>query len=264
MKQSKRNRSILLVLILAAIAVFALIERKPTDGVPVLLYHQLVTDREYEKLEKNDAIMPITEFKKQMQMIADAGYQTISLDDLQKHVSGEKQAPEHAIVITFDDGYKSDYRLAYPILKSHGFRAEAFVVTSFLEEDSNDPERLSSDEIINMKDVFTIHSHSHNLHTFEYEHGDLSLLLTENLTWDTDLSLQLLEIKDLKTKQDLDAYAYPYGKYDDRFVEILDFLKVDLGFTTEKGYVRPGCNPLALPRFGIYPERWGQLYRILY
>lgn len=264
MKPQKRKHIILSILLLAMLAWILFVARKPADGVPVLLYHQIVPDREYEEIEKNDSIMPVREFKKQMQMIADAGYQTISLKELQMHISGEKPAPEHAIVITFDDGYQSDYALAYPVLKSHGFHAETFIVTSFLREDSDDQERLSSDEILKMKDVFNIHSHSHDLHTFAYENNPLSDLLTENLTWDTDLSLQMLEHKKLKTADDLDAYAYPYGKYDSRFMEILDFLHVELAFTTEKNYVRPGCNPLALPRFGMYPERFGQLYRILY
>ena len=264
MKKEIRRKPILIILILALLALFSFTARKPADGVPVLLYHQIVPDREYETMDKNDSIMPVKEFKKQMQMIADAGYQTISLDQLKKHISGEQPAPDHSIVITFDDGYQSDYSLAYPILKSHGFQAESFIVTSFLNEESGDPERLSSREIIRMKDVFGIHSHSHGLHTYEYNHNPLSELLTENLTWDTDLSLQTLEHKELKTKEDLDAYAYPYGKYDDRFMDILSFLQVDLAFTTEKGYVRPGCNPLSLPRFGMYPGRFGQLYRVLY
>ena len=255
---------VILTFLLAVLIFFGLAERKPMDGVPVLLYHQLVSNRDYETLEKNDAILSIGAFKKQMDMIAEAGYQTITLDQLQKHITGEIPAPENSIVITFDDGYASDYRLAYPVLKAHGFHAESFLVTSFLEEDSSDEERLSSSDTKIMKDVFTFHSHSHALHTFVYEHGDLSDLLTENLTWDTDLSLQLLEIKKIKTKDDFDAYAYPYGKYDQRFQEILADLDVSLGFTTQKGYVKTGCDPLAIPRFGIYPERLGQLYRILH
>ncbi len=263
MKRQIRKRHLLIILILVLLALFSLTARKPADGVPVLLYHQIVPDREYEKMEKNDSVMPVKEFKKQMQMIADAGYQTISLEELQLHITGDQPAPDRSIVITFDDGYRSDLTLAYPILKSHGFQAETFIVTSFLNEESGDPERLSSREILQLKDVFGIHSHSHDLHTYEYENNPLSDLLTENLTWDTDLSLQTLEHKGLKDKTDLDAYAYPYGKYDERFMEILSFLKVDLAFTTEKGYVRPGCNPLSLPRFGMYPGRFGQLYRVL-
>jgi peptidoglycan/xylan/chitin deacetylase (PgdA/CDA1 family) len=263
MKRKKVNR-IILVILLTVLVSFGLAERKPIDGVPVLLYHQLMSNREYETIEKNDAIMSIGEFKKQMEMIAEAGYQTITLDQLQQHLSGEVTAPENSIVITFDDGYMSDYRLAYPVLKEYGFHAESFLVTSFLQEDSGDEERLFTANTEETKDVFTFHSHSHALHTFAYEHGDLSELLTENLTWDTDLSLQTLEIKGIKEKEDLDAFSYPYGKYDDRFQEILTFLDVSLGFTTRKGYVKEGCDPLALPRFGVYPERFGQLYRILH
>ncbi len=263
MKKAKKIR-ISFITLLAVLVFFGLAERKPMDGVPVLLYHQLVTNRKYETIEKNDAIMSLEEFKKQMQMIAEAGYQTITLEQLQQHISGEVPAPKNSIVITFDDGYRSDYLLAYPVLKEVGFQAESFLVTSFLQEDSGDEERLSTAELEKMKNVFTFHSHSHALHTFAYEHGDLSELLTENLMWDTDLSLQTLEFKGIKGTVDLDAFSYPYGKYDDRFQEILTFLHVPLGFTTQKGYVEEGCDPLAIPRFGLYPERPGQLYRILH
>lgn len=263
MKRNK-TRQIILALLIAVSVFFGLAERKPIDGVPVLLYHQLVSNRTYEAMEKNDAIMSIGEFKKQMDMIDQAGYQTITLEQLQKHITGETPAPNNSIVITFDDGYESDYKLAYPVLKAHNFHAESFLVTSFLKEDSQDEERLSSSDTKKMKDVFTFHSHSHALHTFAYEHGDLSDLLSENLMWDTDLSLQYLEIKEIKTMNDFDAYAYPYGKNDERFQKVLQDLSVSLGFTTKKGYVQAGSNPLALPRFGIYPDRPGQLYRILH
>ena len=77
--------------------------------------------------------------------------------------------PKRSVVITFDDGYQSVYRYAYPILKKYGFTASMFVVTSTVEAaplawDPSVTVKISWAEMNKAKNVFEYHPHSHALH----------------------------------------------------------------------------------------------------
>jgi peptidoglycan/xylan/chitin deacetylase (PgdA/CDA1 family) len=61
-------------------------------------------------------------------------YQVISLADLIEARSKGTRLPDNAVVITFDDGYASNYELAYPILRQLSLHATIFVTTGFLDQ----------------------------------------------------------------------------------------------------------------------------------
>jgi peptidoglycan/xylan/chitin deacetylase (PgdA/CDA1 family) len=46
-------------------------------------------------------------------------------------------APENAVVITFDDGYRNNYDEAFPVLKEFGFKAVIYLVVNALERGEN-------------------------------------------------------------------------------------------------------------------------------
>jgi len=59
-------------------------------------------------------------------------YHIITLADLQGFLSASKPIPPRSVVITVDDGFRSGYDIAYPILKSYGFRATFVIYTDFV------------------------------------------------------------------------------------------------------------------------------------
>ena len=72
--------------------------------------------------------------------------------------------PQNSILITFDDGYKNNYTLAFPILKKYNMKATIFLNTKFIEKDEA---YLNWDEIREMYESglidFQLHTHSHQL-----------------------------------------------------------------------------------------------------
>ena len=55
-------------------------------------------------------------------------YTGVSFDELQAYVLRGEPLPEKPVVITFDDGYRSNYTLAYPILQKYSMKATIFAV----------------------------------------------------------------------------------------------------------------------------------------
>lgn len=92
--------------------------------VPVLMYHHLA-----ERPNESTIVTPET-FEHQLQVISDAGYHTVTVQDLIRYVYSGEELPENPVCITFDDGYLSNYEIAYPLLKKYGMKATIFVIGS--------------------------------------------------------------------------------------------------------------------------------------
>jgi len=93
--------------------------------VPVLLYHSVDTSGSVI------SISPRT-FYSQMAHLQGRGYRTLSLHEYVRLLTAEGPAPERAVVITFDDGFKNNYTEAFPILKAFGFSCTIFLATDFV------------------------------------------------------------------------------------------------------------------------------------
>ena len=90
----------------------------------IFCYHLLVDKVRYPGTEITPAA-----FEAQMKQLKDRGITVISLQDLLAWKRGEKNIPPRCAVITFDDGYKSQYEVAWPILKKYGYPFTMFIYT---------------------------------------------------------------------------------------------------------------------------------------
>jgi peptidoglycan/xylan/chitin deacetylase (PgdA/CDA1 family) len=90
----------------------------------IFCYHRLVDKVRYPGTE----ITP-QDFQKQMQELKDRGITVIGLQDLLAWKRGEKSIPPRCAVISFDDGWKSQYEVAWPIMKKFGYTFTMFIYT---------------------------------------------------------------------------------------------------------------------------------------
>jgi peptidoglycan/xylan/chitin deacetylase (PgdA/CDA1 family) len=90
----------------------------------IFCYHRLVNKVRYPGTEITPA-----DFEAQMKQLKDSGITVIGLQDLLAWKRGEKNIPPRCAVITFDDGWKSQYDVGWPILKKFGYRFTMFIYT---------------------------------------------------------------------------------------------------------------------------------------
>src|ERR1700751_4080658 len=95
-----------------------------TAQVLIFCYHRLVDKVRYPGTEITPAA-----FEAQMKELKDKGITVISMQDLLAWKRGEKNIPPRCAVITFDDGWKSQYEVAWPILKKYGYPVTMFIYT---------------------------------------------------------------------------------------------------------------------------------------
>ncbi|MDD5439368.1 MAG: polysaccharide deacetylase family protein [Candidatus Omnitrophica bacterium] len=94
---------------------------------PILTYHSIDGNEDKTKLSVTAA-----SFALQMEYFARHHYNVVSLDTLVDYIRTKKKIPPRTITITFDDGRRNNYLVAYPILKRYNFPATFFVVTAWV------------------------------------------------------------------------------------------------------------------------------------
>src|SRR5215467_6633475 len=90
----------------------------------IFCYHRLVDKVRYPGTEITPAA-----FEAQMKELKDKGITVISMQDLLAWKRGEKNIPPRCAVITFDDGWKSQYEVAWPMIKKFGYPLTLFIYT---------------------------------------------------------------------------------------------------------------------------------------
>src|SRR5438874_5192316 len=95
-----------------------------TAQVLIFCYHRLVDKIRYPGTEITPAV-----FEAQMKELKDKGITVISMQDLLAWKRGEKNIPPRCAVISSDDGWKSQYEVAWPIMKKFGYTFTMFIYT---------------------------------------------------------------------------------------------------------------------------------------
>lgn len=101
-------------------------------ALPVLLYHGL-TPLGRDPLLMSPVHLTAAAFQDQMQALQEAGYQSVTIEQVEAWVYGRGRLPPKAVLITFDDARLDSFRHADPVLKECGFNAVMFVPTVNVE-----------------------------------------------------------------------------------------------------------------------------------
>jgi peptidoglycan/xylan/chitin deacetylase (PgdA/CDA1 family) len=194
-----------------------------SQPVPILMYHVLAdppADAPYP-----DLFVRTADFSAQMRWLAQHGYHAVTLDTVWSAWHGHGSLPKRPVVLSFDDGYRSDVGVALPVLKSHG---SAGVLNLALN--SLGPRGLRPRGIRRLIHAgWEIDAHS-------LTHRDLTALP------DPQLEHEVLgskgEIRRL-FHVPVDFFCYPAGRYNARVVAAVRRSGYLGATTTEYGLARP-------------------------
>jgi peptidoglycan/xylan/chitin deacetylase (PgdA/CDA1 family) len=220
------------------------LEKEGYQTVPILCYHRFARE--------NDGLLCVSEeaFADQMAFLADNGYRTIGVEDLLGFLNYRRGLPKRSVLITIDDGYRSAYEIAFPILVKHGFTATLFVYTDFINTSVNS---LTWEQLREMKDAgFEVGSHTvTHCDLSKPDGGEARGVYRERVKRELLVSKQTL---DERLAQDTIALAFPFGGTTPEILQMCHSLGYRLGVT-----LRPGANPffadpLALRREQISGE----------
>ncbi len=181
--------------------------------IPVLMYHNIAES--YPKGAEGANITPKL-FEEHMLGILERGYTPIQVSDYYNSTERGKELPENPIIITFDDGYLSNYEIAYPILKKLNIPATIFVVTSTVGAKkesglvSNPHFTWEQAREMQSSGIIDIQSHSHT-------HQNMTAISPAQLQEELRISRYLIE-KNLN--KHCFGFAYPGGRYNETTLKL--------------------------------------------
>lgn len=169
-------------------------------GVPVLAYHRIVVGGSIPPEARRWGVHE-SAFRKQLQLVRDLALAVVAPEDV-----ATGQLPARPVVFTFDDGYSSDYQIAFQLLSEFGASATFFVNTSSIGMDGFLTWPWAAEMC---RGRMRFGSHAHN-------HVALTTLNSDRLREELRVSRQMLEER-LSTS--VEAMAVPYGFCDQRVLD---------------------------------------------
>ncbi len=178
--------------------------------IPLLLYHDIKAD-DYDLRTVEPSLKPYilkkTEFLRQMEWLYNQGYRVVSLDELRGMDLPANQLNTKTVCLVFDDGWLSNYEIAYPSCLRFGFKATFFVTI----ENIGRQEMMGWPQIQELaKNKMTIGSHS-------ITHRIPIRLSDKELEYELSESKRILEEK---INKKVEFFSTPTGFNDKRIEKI--------------------------------------------
>ncbi|GAA3225464.1 polysaccharide deacetylase family protein [Actinocorallia longicatena] len=179
-------------------------------------------------------------FAEHMRAMKTAGFQTVTLDQVQKLVNGESvELPPKALLLTFDGGHITDWTNVDPVLKELGFNAVTFLTTSEIVQAGTPSYFLSFDQLKKLRGTgrWEFGSHTDDSANSVDVPGDVGVSFTNRMMvdgepetpeqWDDRITADLARTQDFFKKHlggPAVAFSYPNG--DPRNSNNLDRIQV--------------------------------------
>ncbi len=195
----------------------------------ILMYHNTSADEPVSGMN----IHPETLIK-QIEYLISKNYIFLKISELSNFEPTKKH-----VVLTFDDGFVSNYTYLFPLLRKYNIP-----VTIYLSPKVQGISVLNAQQIIEMQESGLVEFGAHTLNHINLTKVDDAVALQE--ITESKLAVEKL------TKIPCLSFAYPYGRYEQRHVDMVK----NAGFTTAVTVKKQiaslkDSNPFTLPRLSV-------------
>lgn len=229
------------------------VETKPAidQNAQVIIfgYHRFVN-----QVRRPDTEITPAAFEAQMKELQDKKIPVIGMQDFLAWKRGEKAIPSRAAVLTFDDGWRSQYDVGWPILKKFGYPVTMFIYTEGIKGGRfAGGESMSWEQLAEMRDAgVDIQAHSET-------HGDLrrpyDKIAKKRLNpeeYDQWLENEIGRCKrtlEEKLGIKVNCFAVPYGNINDKVREVAQRAGYEAVFTVYGQRLTMGAPNNSLGRY---------------
>ena len=215
----------------------------PNVQVSIIGYHDFSATRRI-----SDMVIHPSKVREQMEAIKRSNVPVIRMSDYLAWKKGEKNIPDPCIVITCDDGWKGVYTDAYPIFKEFGYPFSIYIYKNYFGGAGRSLSLAEIKEMMANGCEIGSHSVSHADLT-RTKHENYDQWLQEELTGSLEFLRATFGVENV-----LPVFAYPYGKYNAKILELAKGYGYELGITVAPKKAAYGEPNLEVGRFIIHGD----------
>lgn len=190
------------------------------------------------------------QFAAQLAALRRWGYETIAFGDWLAYRRGERVLPRRPIILTFDDGYRSTYQIAWPLLQSHGFSATVFLVSDLIGKTNVWDEDEIQEPLLDRAEIAELRAAGVEFGSHTRTHAPLTTVSRERAVEELRGSRAALE---RLLGEPVRVLCYPYGKQ----TPVTRALARDAGYEAaviaRRRLNSPSSDPLRLTRLRMEP-----------
>lgn len=211
--------------------------------IPVFAYHN------FEPIKKGSMTISTQKFEAQMQWLQSNGYTVIPLAEAVNYLQGKIAAvPNKSVVITIDDGRKTVYTNALPIIEKFHYPVTLFIYPSII---SREPYALTWEQLKTLQQtgLFTIESHTVSHPNFKQEQKHFS-----PTTYEKRVNAELRNSKSILEKHanaPVTLLAWPFGIFNAGLENAASNAGYQMAFSIGYRCATKSDPAMAVPRYMI-------------
>jgi peptidoglycan/xylan/chitin deacetylase (PgdA/CDA1 family) len=206
-------------------------------AVPILMYHVIAAPPPGAPFP--GLYVAPAEFAAQMRALAHAGYHAVTLDQVRSFWQGRAKPPRRPIVLSFDNGYRTQYTVALPTLRRYGWVGDENIQLTGL------PPALGG---LGPPEVRALVAAGWELDTQGQSHADLVTQDAAGLHY--QIAVARSELR-RRYHVPVNWFCYPSGDYDSTVIAAVRAAGFVGATTVVPGWARPGEDPYRLPRLRV-------------
>jgi peptidoglycan/xylan/chitin deacetylase (PgdA/CDA1 family) len=220
----------------------------PPPTLPVLMYHRVV--EEAPAGSRHGIWVTAKAFEGHLKSLRRRGYTAMTFGDLGRYLDGQIALPDKPVILTFDDGYEDNHRVAYPLLQSYGMKAVIFMVAGGIGRtnswDEDEPQVL----LMNDAQLRELADAGHEIGSHTMTHPHLARIPREEVERELRNSKSRIEHA---INRNVGVLAYPYGGVDETVKAIAEECGYQFGVAVNSGPVHAGRDRMEIRRAQVFP-----------
>jgi peptidoglycan/xylan/chitin deacetylase (PgdA/CDA1 family) len=186
----------------------------------ILGYHRFVNS-----VKRPDTEITPAAFEAQMQELKNKNISVIPMQDFLAWRRGEKAIPPKSAIITFDDGWKSQYDVAWPIMKKFNYPFTLFIYTEGIKPGHfSGGESMSWEQLAEMRDAgVDIQGHTATHSDLRKPYDKVAKKKLNPQEYEEWLQKEIVGSKQMieqKLGVKVNCFAVPYGFHNDHIRDV--------------------------------------------
>ena len=220
--------------------------------VPIIMYHSVLKDTS----KSGKYIITPSTLESDLQYIKNAGYETITINDLISYVYNGTSLPEKCIILTFDDGHYNNFTYVLPLLEKYNSKAVISIVGKYTDTYTESDESNTNYSYLRWKDIkfliqtgkIEFQNHTYNMHNSNSRKGCMKKTCESIEHYESVLKEDIMKLQQeflFNTGYLPTTFTYPFGGISNASYDIIKNLgfKASLSCNSGINYITnsPDC-----------------------